>query len=201
MDSSQLWNGIPPVLSTEEVAELLRLNPRTVLAMAKDGRLPAHRLSGCRKVQYLTAEVLAAVADAPAIDDTIAPASSGRPSASTMPSDVDPCDIWGAAPAWLPGEDWRQRCCSHWLGLANQAGLTTTMVVSMNDDSEKAAGNERSAGRVEIDGLLYEILIGPRQRTSYVDDEGETRWGLIDAVWVEPVGPIDAGTTAVVVPQ
>ena len=39
--------------------------------------------------------------------------------------------------------------------------------------------NRRSAGLVEIDSLYYEVLVRPRQRTRYVDDEGDGRWGLI----------------------
>lgn len=53
--------------------------------------------------------------------------------------------------------------------------------------SSRVIDQERSAGWVDVDGLCYEVLVGPRQRTRYVDDEGEVRWGLIDSVWVEPI--------------
>lgn len=48
----------PPILSTAQVAELLDLNPRTVLNMAGDGRLPASRLPGSRKFHFLLEEVI-----------------------------------------------------------------------------------------------------------------------------------------------
>jgi excisionase family DNA binding protein len=186
MDSAHLTNGLSPVLSTEEVADLLRLNPRTVLAMARDGRLPGHRLPGCRKVQYLTAEILTAVAEAPGMEEMGASEPTGHHPVDVVPAEVDPCDVWGAAPSWEHGDDWRQRCLCHWVELASLAGL---VAVTLDDRSKEVTGRERSAGRVNVDGLVYEVLLGPRQRTRYIDDEGEIRWGLIDAVWVEPVAP------------
>ncbi len=48
----------PPVLSTAQVAELLDLNPRTVLNMAGDGRIPASRLPGSRKFHFLLEDVI-----------------------------------------------------------------------------------------------------------------------------------------------
>jgi excisionase family DNA binding protein len=47
-----------PVLTTVQVAELLDLTPQTVQQMAKDGRLPAHRLPGARKYLFFTEDVL-----------------------------------------------------------------------------------------------------------------------------------------------
>ncbi len=52
----------PPMLNTAQVAELLDLNPRTVLAMAGDGRLPASRLPGGRKFHFLLEDVLSTLA-------------------------------------------------------------------------------------------------------------------------------------------
>jgi excisionase family DNA binding protein len=195
MDSAHLANGLPPVLSTEEVGDLLRLNARTVLAMARDGRLPGHRLPGCRKVQYLTAEILTAVADAPGIEEANTSEVSALQPGVAVPAEVDPCDIWGAAPSWEPGDDWRQRCLGHWVELARQAGLST-VTVNTGERATEAARGERAADQVDVDGLLYAVLVGPRQRTRYVDDEGEVRWGLIDAVWVEPVAVADQERTA-----
>jgi excisionase family DNA binding protein len=188
------WSSddLRPVLSTEEVAELLRLNPRTVLAMARDGRLPGHRLPGCRKVQYLTDEILATLADAPGMEEMTARKPSGLTPERAVPTEVDPCDVWGAAPSWEPNEDWRERCRSHWMELANQAGLPEVKAAESHD-AKDVSGDERSAGHVDVDGLLYEVLVGPRQRSRYVDDEGEVRWGLIDAVWVQPVLAADRG--------
>lgn len=48
----------PPILTTAQVAELLDLNPRTVLNMAGDGRLPASRLPGARKFHFLLEDVI-----------------------------------------------------------------------------------------------------------------------------------------------
>lgn len=186
MASPQFSDGLPPVLTTEEVAELLRLNRKTVLAMARDGRLPAHRLSGCRKVQYLTSEILATVAEAPGIEETSVPWPTCPGSGGGAPGEVDPCDIWGPAPSWEPGDDWRERCRSHWVALAHKAGLPAT-AVGVGGHTKGAIDDERSAGRVDVEGLSYEVLVGPRQRTRYIDDEGESCWGLIDAVWAEPI--------------
>lgn len=49
----------PPILNTAQVAQLLDLNPRTVLNMAADGRLPASRLPGSRKLHFFREDVLA----------------------------------------------------------------------------------------------------------------------------------------------
>lgn len=48
----------PPILTTAQVADLLDLNPRTVLNMAGDGRLPASRLPGSRKFHFLLEEII-----------------------------------------------------------------------------------------------------------------------------------------------
>ncbi len=185
MDNDNPIRDLPPVLSTEEVAELLRLNARTVLAMARDGRLPAHRLPGSRKVQYLASEVLDALARAPAGDDTDdAYLVSSPPVLAVVPEpgDVDPCDVWGAAPAQGAGHDHRERCRDHWTELARCRGLSPIEVTAAIGH----VGDQRSAGVVEIDGLLYEVRVGPRQRVRYLNDDGDVCWGLIDAVWVEP---------------
>ncbi len=49
----------PPILNTAQVAQLLDLNPRTVLNMAADGRLPASGLPGSRKLHFFREDVLA----------------------------------------------------------------------------------------------------------------------------------------------
>lgn len=51
----------PAILTTAHVAELLDLNPRTVLNMAADGRLPASRLPGSRKFHFFLEDVLKAL--------------------------------------------------------------------------------------------------------------------------------------------
>ena len=53
----------PPLLNTAQVAELLDLNTRTVLAMANDGRLPASRLAESRKVHFLLEDIISTLKD------------------------------------------------------------------------------------------------------------------------------------------
>ena len=193
METDTSIRALPPVLSTEEVAELLRLNVKTVLAMARDGRLPAHRLPGARKVQYLATEVLATLANAPAGDSSngveprLVVAAANEGGAPPLPGEVDPCDVWAAAPADPVGPGWEERCLEHWVDLATRHGLSPIAMASTN--SGGGGSDHRAAGRVGIDGLAYEVRVGPRQRTRYLDDDGDVRWGLIDAVWVEPVHP------------
>jgi excisionase family DNA binding protein len=53
----------PPILTTAQVAELLGLNVRTVMAMANDGRLEASRLPGSRRYHFFLENVLDALAE------------------------------------------------------------------------------------------------------------------------------------------
>jgi len=163
------WASLPVVLSTAELAGLLHLNPKTVHAMVRDGRLPARRVPGSRRFQFVTAEVIAALRR-PEI------AGDRHPVAAAT---VDPCDVWGPAPA---AADCQGRL-GHWIRLATEAGLSTTAV----ETARRPARRARSEGFVEVDGLVYEVLSGPRQRVRVVDGDGEAGWELIDAVWVEPV--------------
>jgi excisionase family DNA binding protein len=55
--SARIREQYPPILTTAQVAELLDLNPRTVLLMAGDGRLPASRIPG-RKFHFFLEDVL-----------------------------------------------------------------------------------------------------------------------------------------------
>lgn len=48
----------PPVLTTAQVGELLHIGPRTVLAMASDGRLKASRLPGTRQYNFFREDVI-----------------------------------------------------------------------------------------------------------------------------------------------
>ncbi len=54
----RIRNQYPPIVTTAQVAELLGLNPRTVLLMAADGRLPASRLPGSRKFHFFLDDVI-----------------------------------------------------------------------------------------------------------------------------------------------
>jgi hypothetical protein len=74
------------------------------------------------------------------------------------------------------------RCQNHWVELATQAGLSA---VILSVSGGVIDGTVSRPGR--FDGPCYEVLVGPRQRTRYVDGEGDVRSGLIDSVWVEPV--------------
>lgn len=46
-----------PVLTSEEVAELLGVSPKTVVNMAKDGRLPARHIPGTRRYLFFEREI------------------------------------------------------------------------------------------------------------------------------------------------
>lgn len=172
-------DSLPPLLCTEEVAELLHVNRRTVLAMVRDGRLPARRIPGSRRFQFLSAEVMNVARR------TDIRADRGRQAQSDESArDVDPCDVWGAAPSPAPGRDWAQECLTRWTELANRAGLD---VEATEVYPVRLPGSERHAvGWLLVDGLRYCILAGPRRRVRLVNDDGETTWGLIDAVWAEP---------------
>jgi excisionase family DNA binding protein len=54
----QIRRQYPPILTTAQVAELLGLNVRTVMAMATDGRLEASRLPDSRKYHFFLENVL-----------------------------------------------------------------------------------------------------------------------------------------------
>ncbi|MGH3519841.1 MAG: helix-turn-helix domain-containing protein [Haloechinothrix sp.] len=52
----------PPVLTTAQVSALLNIGPRTVLAMAADGRLKASRIPGTRQYNFFRDEVIKVLA-------------------------------------------------------------------------------------------------------------------------------------------
>jgi excisionase family DNA binding protein len=175
---------LPVVLDTAGVAELLGLSPRTVLLMARDGRLPARRVPGGRKYQFLTDEILDALAPDGSVRPNLAAPHSPIPS-QRPPDDADPCDIWGAAPA-PRGPGWALDCLRHWLSLAGDAGLEVSCITPPSPESRGPR-----VGVVSVDGLTYRVLAGPRKRIRLVDDDGDMRWELVDSVWVEPVADQD----------
>jgi hypothetical protein len=177
---SAIYDGVlPPVLDTAGVAALLGLNPRTVLVMARDGRLPGRRLPGGRKYQFLTHEVLSALALDGHGDSRSSP--SGSTELGPPPhADVDPCDLWGPAPA-RRGVGWATECLSHWMALAEAAGLAVVCITTPSPESRGPF-----VGVVAVDGLTYRVVAGPRKRVRVVDDDGDLRWDLVDSVWVEP---------------
>jgi excisionase family DNA binding protein len=55
-------------LTASEAAQYLRVKPRTVLAWAKRGTIPAHRLSGCKRITWrFRREDLDAMLSAPSV--------------------------------------------------------------------------------------------------------------------------------------
>lgn len=58
-----LEQAYPPIVTTAQVAEILELNPRTVMIMANDGRLPASRIPGSRSYRFFLADVVKMLAD------------------------------------------------------------------------------------------------------------------------------------------
>lgn len=58
----------PPILDTAQVAELLGLNVRTVMAMANDGRLPASRLPDSRKYHFFLEDIVTTLRSHPAAE-------------------------------------------------------------------------------------------------------------------------------------
>lgn len=58
-----LEQSYPPIVTTAQVAEILGLNPRTVMLMAVDGRLPASRIPGSRSYRFFLADVVKMLAD------------------------------------------------------------------------------------------------------------------------------------------
>lgn len=51
-------NPYPPVLTTEQVGELLHMNIDTVRRLSREGVLPCHRVPGGRTFKYLYDEII-----------------------------------------------------------------------------------------------------------------------------------------------
>ncbi|MDP8930774.1 MAG: helix-turn-helix domain-containing protein [Actinomycetota bacterium] len=64
------FDGLPPVLTADQVAELLQMNTDYVRKLARDGRIPAHRLPHGRAVRFLREEVAAWLRALPRADNT-----------------------------------------------------------------------------------------------------------------------------------
>ena len=47
-----------PIVTSAQVCELLQVTPQTVQRLAREGRLPAHRLPGARKYLFFLDDVL-----------------------------------------------------------------------------------------------------------------------------------------------
>ncbi|MDP8930087.1 MAG: helix-turn-helix domain-containing protein [Actinomycetota bacterium] len=64
-------DGLPPVLTASQVAELLHLNTDYVRKLARDGAIPAHRLPHGRAIRFLRDEVAAWLQALPGPDRTM----------------------------------------------------------------------------------------------------------------------------------
>lgn len=184
------FDDLPPVLTTQQVADLLGLTPVTIRQMVKDGRLLARRVPGSRKFMFLAEDVAELLRSSVVTMDDNATPSRVDELAPAAPPSVDPCDIWGAAPTADGHVDFGSRCLQRWLDLAAERGVVPDEVY----DGNGAANGY--VGEVVIDGLGYIIRHGRRQRVLIVDDDGADRWELIDSVWVEPSVPVGASDAA-----
>ncbi len=63
-------DGLPPVLTAEQVAELLQMNTDYVRKLAREGSIPAHRMPHGRAVRFLRDEVAAWLRALPGPDRT-----------------------------------------------------------------------------------------------------------------------------------
>ena len=81
----------PPILTTAQVAELLDLNPRTVLLMAGDGRLPASRLPVSRKFHFFLEDVLDTLQSTRSFRRRAGPTRPRRPDATAAGRSVVRC--------------------------------------------------------------------------------------------------------------
>ncbi|MDP8928741.1 MAG: helix-turn-helix domain-containing protein [Actinomycetota bacterium] len=64
-------DGLPPVLTAGQVAELLQLNTDYVRKLARDGAVPAHRLPHGRAIRFLRDEVASWLQGLPGPDRTM----------------------------------------------------------------------------------------------------------------------------------
>lgn len=168
---------LAPVLSAEEVTELLGLSPPTLRRLVRDGHLRAHRLPGGRKWVFRADEVLESVGSWPADDEddngeVPEPATTDAVvQGATAQSPIDVAAIWCPAPPAVDGVSSRaDRCAEAWLDAARRAGLEPSLI---------------GVTRVDVAGDAYELRVGPRERVLVIDDDGEEAWQLIDAVWAE----------------
>ncbi|MDP8928433.1 MAG: helix-turn-helix domain-containing protein [Actinomycetota bacterium] len=63
--------NLPPVLTADQVAELLQMNTDYVRKLARDGAIPAHRLPQGRAIRFLGDEVAAWLRALPGPNRTI----------------------------------------------------------------------------------------------------------------------------------
>ena len=94
----------------------------------------------------------------------------------------------GRSDAPSQGEPGRREAVQHWSFLAGRAGYHVTAL-----DTRSGHGSATYCGDVDVDGLVYRVHRGPRQRIlrSWTDGEGawQGRFVLTDAIWAEPQPP------------
>ncbi len=64
-------DGLPPVLTAEQVAELLQMSTGYVRKLARKGTIPAHRVQQGRAIRFLRDEVVAWLLALPSPDRTM----------------------------------------------------------------------------------------------------------------------------------
>ena len=57
-DATTAADRYGPIVTSAQVCELLQVTPQTVQRLAREGRLPAHRLPGSRKYLFFLDDVL-----------------------------------------------------------------------------------------------------------------------------------------------
>lgn len=77
-----LEQSYPPIVTTAQVAEILGLNPRTVMVMAVDGRLPASRIPGSRSYRFFLADVVKML-----VDNVVGPGDVEREDVESAPAE------------------------------------------------------------------------------------------------------------------
>ena len=60
--------GIPPILTTAQAAELLQVHVEYLRKMVREERIPAHRFPGGREIRFVRDELIAWVRDQPGHD-------------------------------------------------------------------------------------------------------------------------------------
>ena len=162
------------VLTAAEVMELLGLSPPTLRRLVKDGHLRAHRVPGGRDRLFRADEVLDDVSSWSSDEDGGEERLPLPPDGGAMADNerVDPTTVWCPAPRAVHDETPQlEECTAAWLDAARRSGLEPVPV---------------SPTQVDVDGRVYELRNGPRERVRVVDEDGEEAWQLIDAVWAEP---------------
>lgn len=167
---------MPAVMSMEEVVEVLGLSATTILRLVRGGHLQAHRPPGRRKWLFRADEVLDSVSSWSSGGEDDGECLPLPPAAAAAEDCVDPTTVWCPTPRAEDDEKPQlEECAEAWLDAARRSGLRAVLV---------------GPTEVDVNGLVYALRSGPRERVRVVDDDGEEAWQLIDAVWAEPTTSI-----------